>query len=173
MGERQGRVLAELAELGMTMARGLAARAQGASSDEAVLGLALAFHRVSRAVRMTLALESRLAQERREAVREDRVLANRACEIRKGQVRTALWREISHDYERDEALALLREVDAHLAEEVLFEDFGAMPLEACIAQVRKDLDLEAARAANDEGADPTQGSGEAPEAGERASGAGP
>ncbi|HEY3695865.1 MAG TPA: hypothetical protein VGL30_09475 [Phenylobacterium sp.] len=45
MAERHSRVLAELAELGLALARGLAARAQAAETTEAAEGLALAFHR--------------------------------------------------------------------------------------------------------------------------------
>ncbi|MBJ7413261.1 MAG: hypothetical protein JHD15_23285, partial [Phenylobacterium sp.] len=70
MGERHGRVLAELAEVGMTMVRRLSEAMLQARDPQTQAQLGLAFHRASRAVRQTLALEFRLAQEARRLERD-------------------------------------------------------------------------------------------------------
>jgi hypothetical protein len=68
--ERQDAVLAELSELGLTLARELHARAMAAETPQESDKLALAFQRVSRGVRQTFALELKLQRARREAERE-------------------------------------------------------------------------------------------------------
>jgi hypothetical protein len=64
--ERHGRVLQELTELGMNLARAVSAEATVADPAKAN-ELALAFSRIARAVRQTLALEAKLAEERQAA----------------------------------------------------------------------------------------------------------
>ncbi|HEY3696170.1 hypothetical protein [Phenylobacterium sp.] len=150
MSERHGRVLAELAELGLTLARELAAKAGAAQTDEAAQALALAFHRISRSVRLSLALESRLAGERRQAIREERVLTERKVEKRKDQVRATLARQVYAETETDEAERLLDELEERLEEEALFDAFADGPVEACIARIRAGLGLPA-DPANDPG----------------------
>jgi hypothetical protein len=141
--ERQGRVLAELAELGLGLARRLAARAEAAQTDAAAEGLALAFHRVSRSVRLTLALEVRLERERLQGVRETRKETVRAAETRKEQVRHALGRAIPTETESDEAERLWDALEERLDEEALYEAFTEDALEACIARIRESLGLPA------------------------------
>ena len=143
IAERHGRVLAELAELGMAAVRSLAAKLDAAANREEAEGLALAFHRISRSVRLTLALESRLASERRQGMREDRVLTERAVERRKDQVRAAVSRAAYDERETDEAERLLETLEERLDDDALFEQFLAGPVEACIARIRKDLGLPA------------------------------
>jgi hypothetical protein len=149
MGERHGRVLAELAELGLTLARGLAARAAAAGTAEQAQALSAAFHQISRSVRLSLALESRLASERRQALREDRVLTERALAKRKDQVRAALARAVYAESESDTAERLLDELEDRLDEDGLFDDFLAGPVEACIARIRAGLGLPPPDPAND------------------------
>lgn len=72
MRERHGRVLAELAETGMVMVRRLSDAMLSMDAVQTQVQIGLACHRVSRAVRQTMALEFRLAQEAR---REDREAA--------------------------------------------------------------------------------------------------
>jgi hypothetical protein len=146
MAERQGRVLAELAELGLDLARDLKARALAAGRREDAEGLALAFHRVSRSVRLTLALESRLVRERQEAAKVRRAEVARAVQARKAQVQATLARQVYGERESDEAERLLDELDERLEEAVLYETFAEGPVEACIARIRADLGL----AANDQ-----------------------
>lgn len=68
--ERQDAVLAELSELGLTLARELHARALAAETTVEAEKLALAFQRVSRGVRQTFALELKLARARTAMDRE-------------------------------------------------------------------------------------------------------
>jgi hypothetical protein len=151
MAERHGRVLGELAELGLAAARSLAAKVEAAASREEAEGLALALHRVSRSVRLCLALESRLAQARHEIGRQDRAQAARAVETRKAQVRAAVGRDLYAESESDTADRLLDELDERLEDEALFDGFADGPLEACIARIRKDLGLPPAGPADDTG----------------------
>ena len=68
--ERQDAVLAELSELGLTLARELHGRALTAETAQDADKLALAFQRVSRGVRQTFALELKIGRDRRAADRE-------------------------------------------------------------------------------------------------------
>ena len=149
MAERQTRCLARLAELGMALAEQLAAQAQAAKTEAEAQGFALAFHRVSRAVRLTLALEVRLDRERREALREQGVDERRAAEHRKHQVRAVIGRSSPYESETDEAERLLDDLDELIDQEALFEAFLQAPLQACIARIRKDLGLPPLDPAND------------------------
>jgi hypothetical protein len=149
IAERQGRVLAELAELGLGIARRLAAQAEVAESDAEAL--ALAFHRVSRSVRLTLALEVRLQRERLQGVREARKETARAAQTRKQQVRWALGRAMPAETEADETERLWDALEERLEEAALYEDFLEGPVEACIARIRAGLGLPPADPANDPG----------------------
>ena len=153
MEERDAASLRELADLGLSLARNLAARAEAAPTGAEAERLALSFHRVSRSVRLSLALISRLASERRQGEREERVLFERRNERRKAQVRAALTRDIYDEAETDEAEALLDELEGLMEDEALHEAFAHDPLEAAIARIRKDLGLVAEPPANDPGAD--------------------
>jgi len=154
MAERHGAVLGELAELGMTLVRGLHEQALAAATPEAADRLALAFHRLSRSVRQTLALEARLVRERRRDAIEDGKIAAEARRARvgarKSQANAALSRLIWREAERGEIGELLVELKQRLDEEALDEAFADGPVEALIARIRKDLGL----AANDAGAGP-------------------
>src|ERR1700761_5768781 len=75
--ERQDAVLAELSELGLTLARDLHARALASETVQEAEKLSLAFQRVSRGVRQTFALELKLDRARKAA---DRELATDALE---------------------------------------------------------------------------------------------
>jgi len=154
MAERQGRALAELTELGLAFARGLEARVQLVQSVDEAQVLALAFHRISRSVRLCLALELRLQRERLQGAREDRAEVRHAVERRKSQVRTALTRDIYDESEAGDVEALLDELDERLDEEAIFDAFAEGPVEACIARIRKDLGLPPAPPANDPGIPP-------------------
>jgi hypothetical protein len=152
--ERQGRMLDELAELGMSLARRLHERAMEAEDAEEAERLALAFHRLSRSVRQTLALQARLERDARrdlveterhaEAVRTERVNARRA------QVDAHVSRLIWTEAERSEIGDLLVELTRTLTEESLGEGFLDGPVEALIERIKAELGL----AANDPAKDP-------------------
>lgn len=156
--ERRLRMAAELAEMGMDMARALHRRVlEAAAGDEAAASwdLGLAFARVSRAVRLTLALEARLEQERQARDQEivaaqtarrqaeNAVAAGKAVRgwARKNEVRDVVVEAIEaetgreHDIERlfaDLGERLNREADA---------DFADRPLGELVALICRDLGL--------------------------------
>jgi hypothetical protein len=143
--EREKRILGELAELGLSLARAVHERALAAETSAEMTELALAFHRTSRSVRQTLALESKLQRDGARRDREALVEAARAHETgvtrRKHQVRMAVERSIWTEAEGIEAERLVDELDDLLEEDSLADDFTAEPLEAHIARIRGDLGL--------------------------------
>ncbi|MBS0332566.1 MAG: hypothetical protein JSS35_07350, partial [Proteobacteria bacterium] len=90
-------MLAELSELGLSLARELHGRALAAETPAEADRLALAFQRVSRGVRQTFALELKIDRDRRACDRdrkaEDREeavrLAQQAAEAREAEARAA------------------------------------------------------------------------------------
>jgi hypothetical protein len=145
--EREKRILGELAELGLSLARAVHERALAAETSAEMTELALAFHRTSRSVRQTLALESKLERDGARRDREALVEAARAHETgvtrRKHQVRMAVERSIWTEAEGLEAERLVDELDDLLEEESLADDFTAEPVEAHVARIRGDLGLSA------------------------------
>jgi hypothetical protein len=143
MAERQGRILGELAELGMSLARDLHGRALAADTPKAVVDLGIAFHRISRSVRQTLALEAKLDRDREQAARGDRVEAVRERQgrisQRADQVRAVTARAIWTEAEGDEAERLLNDLDDWLEVESFARDFADRPIEDLIARVCADL----------------------------------
>src|SRR3569833_1678343 len=105
-----------LADLGLSQARDLHARALAADDDKAACDLGLAFHRISRSVRQTYALESRLERERRLSEREDRQDIARETLARVQRKRAAVRKAVSGliwtEAEGDEAEQLIESLDA-------------------------------------------------------------
>ena len=146
MQARHGRVLAELAEAGMAMVRQLSAAMLDAKDAQTQAQLGLAFHRVSRTIRQTLALEFRLAQDAR---RHDRPVPTTARPTPQPaqavtprppsppRERTG-WDE----YESTDADEALEELDALLDAEDFDLEAAHEAVEACIARIQQDLDLE-------------------------------
>ena len=145
MAERHGRILAELAELGLSLARDVHARAEAAETPEQTATLATAFHRLTRGVRQTLALEARLERDRVRADREDHAEAVRAekqrASRRYDQVKAAVERLIWTEAEGEDAEQLLADLEDHLDAETLSDDFGQDPLDRHIAKLAKNLGL--------------------------------
>jgi hypothetical protein len=147
IAERHAQVLAELAELGLGVARRLAELALTAETPKEAADLGVAFHRVSRSVRQTLALDAKLARdhlrlgaEAREEAQADRRVR---LERRKGQVWKTLENEVWNEYEGDEVEDLLQDLDARLSADLTADDFDAEPVEAHIARLRADIGLSA------------------------------
>jgi len=156
MAERHTRALTELTELGLELARGLKVRAEAAPTLQEAEGLALAFHRVARSVRLTLALESKLARERWAIAGEARAQADREVWARKEQVRCAVARDVWAEREEDEAEALMEALELRLDEAGLYAGFLDGPVEACIDRLRADLGLPANDAAAPQPGEPPQ-----------------
>jgi hypothetical protein len=143
MRERHGRVLAELAETGMVMVRRLSEAMRAADDVQTQAQIGLAYHRVSRAVRQTLALEFRLSQEPRRDVAPARPTPppepKPAAPPRVHAERTG-WDE----YERDDSDEAFDALDALLEAEDFDLDAAHEAVEACIANIRRDLDVDPA-----------------------------
>jgi len=158
--ERQDAVLAELSELGLSLARELHARAMAAQTPAEAEKLALAFQRVSRGVRQTFALELKIERARREAEREAHAAdpagpapepappspadqAHRRGAERKARVRGALYRLMWDEAERDEEEfdILDHDLEMRLGEAARREDFLDLPIETLIRQIKSDMGL--------------------------------
>lgn len=147
MAARHGAMLGELAELGMDLARGLKARADAAASDAEAERLAIAFHRIARDVRLTLALESRLACERETIVRHEQARVRERVETHKDRVRAVLTGAIWREREGEAVEDLLAELDERVEGLALFEGFLERPIEAWVCVLRAELGLPANDAA--------------------------
>jgi phosphoglycolate phosphatase-like HAD superfamily hydrolase len=145
--ERQDRILAELSELGLALARDLQACALAAVEPAAKAELSLAFQRTSRSVRQSLALEARFDRDRLAAAREDRDIAKRAeafrAARRRAQVKLGVERCIWDEAEDAEAEALLADLDDYLERDALADLFaGDDPIEAHIARLCAELGVD-------------------------------
>lgn len=142
MSERHSRVLAELAEAGMVMVRRLGLAMEQADDAQTLAQVGLAFHRVSRAVRQTLALELRLAQgPRPEPIRSTPSTQSPPPPIAPARPRAERvgWNE----YERADSDEALEDLDELLdAEEVDIEAVHGA-IDASIARIRQDLEADA------------------------------
>jgi len=146
MAERHASVLAELTEAGRVIALDLQARALAAETPAEAADVANAFHKVSRSVRQSMALEARFARDLTRADREDREAAEkerkRGVERRRAQVEAAerlIWTEYERD--EDEGEDLVAALGEQLDAAVLDDDFAATPIEAQIVRLCEDLGL--------------------------------
>jgi hypothetical protein len=150
-------MLGELAELGLMVAKELAVRVRESEDVGETVALAGAFQKVSRVVRMSLALDFKLdrdaareaAAQAREARAEtmeaetaeaDRALARHRRH--KDRVRAAvthlIWRETEDEFESED---LLEELEARLGEEAVAEAFEDTPVETIVRRIIADLGL--------------------------------
>ena len=158
--EKQARaeaMLGEIAELGLIVAKELTARLRGSEDVDETVALAGAFQKVSRVVRLTLALEFKLerdaARDAREAER-DRAEADEyreamtpsapgPLEARKTRVSNLinrlLWNECEGD--SDEYEVLFDDLSARLDEAALSADFETLPIEVLAGRVIADMGL--------------------------------
>jgi uncharacterized membrane-anchored protein YjiN (DUF445 family) len=143
--QQHDRALAELLEVGMAAAREVQGRLLAAQDAKEVCELSLAFNRVSRAVRQTIALQAKLGRERKRDARDDAVQAKASDEarrsLRKEQVKAAVERAIWTEAEDDEAERLIDELDDLVGEEALYEGFAQEAVEAHIARLSAELGL--------------------------------
>ena len=164
--EKQARaeaILGEIAELGLVVAKELASRLRGSESVEGTVALAGAFQKVSRVVRLTLALDFKLERAAaREAKTEAREAQDGAAQVkanaprfeppcsatnsgeaRKDRVRSLmnrlLWNESEGEAEDYESL--LDDLTARLDEAALSADFETIPMETLVQRVIADMGL--------------------------------
>lgn len=163
--DRQLQMLGELAEIGMEVARGVGRQASDGPAGGAGCGLTLAFSRVSRAVRMTLMLQSRLAGAARAG--DVPFPAAGAADARRAEARRLVERfvrdEHPHDEERVERLMV--EAAERLEDEELHGDILDQPMCQIVALICNDLGLSGERVAQaldlfeEPGAGPVRGPG--------------
>lgn len=159
--EKQARaeaILGELAELGLMLARDLAAQARAAEDPETQVALVAAFQKTSRAVRMTLALDFKLRRDAVRAAREDEEAAVKRArqdhqetlmpkrgprEARKDRVRNLLnrlvWNEAEGD--SDEYEVLIDDLNARLDEAAEAEGFEDLPIDTLARHIAGDMGL--------------------------------
>lgn len=144
MRERHGRVLAELAEAGMAMVRRLGEATLRTDDIQTQAHLGLAFHRVSRAVRQTMALEFRMTQAARREHREAVAPARPTPPPRPAAPRAPSERTGWDEYEPSDADEALEELDVLLEAEDVDMDAVHGAVEICVARIRHDLDADRA-----------------------------
>ena len=162
--EKQARaeaMLGEIAELGLMVAKELAARLRASEDVDETVALAGAFQKASRAVRLTVALDFKLdrdaAREARDVAREAETAKAEAIErqprpedaapgpleIRKRRVgkllNRLLWNESEGDAEEFEVLS--DDLAARLDEAALSADFETLPIEVLAQRVIADMGL--------------------------------
>ena len=141
MHERHARLLGRLAELGMALAEDLHARALSADTPQEAETLASGFHKLSRSVRQSLALEARLRRDAERVRREEETQAEtdaakpairRRAEA-KARLDRLIWTEAETEHTAkfwDEgARRLLADADFTAADqqvEALVEDLAAI-----------------------------------------------
>ncbi len=158
---RHGLILAELASLGLTLARDLHERALAAESAEEAARLATAFHRISRGVRQSLALEAKLSREQEAHALQHAPLKEKERQARVSRRHTQVYRAVERliwDEEEDEEIAEQRAEDLRelLDLEALDDDFLAEPLAQQIDRIRARLDLIGSDAEPDDEGEDTQ-----------------
>ena len=147
--EQRARMLGELADVAMDLARDMAGRAMAAESLEEAERMSLAFDRMARSVRLTLSLEARLERELKSEARAAQAEALDAIQVRRKQVRARLVHVIRAEAPRAERERLEYELDARLAEETLYTAFLDGEVETVIARLGVHLRLFEPAAAND------------------------
>lgn len=151
--QRHARVLAELAELGMAIARDVQAEVLSAETPEEKARAAAVFPQVARAVRQTVALEAKLLRDLARHEREDRQDADREIarriRQRKARVRLHMERAICEasapDYDEDgppEVVTMrLEDLRDRLDDDVLDADFAFRPFHEVIEALHRSLGL--------------------------------
>ena len=138
-------MLAELAEIGMELARAVGRQAgEGPNGEgravERGVDLTLAFSRISRAVRLTLMLQSRLSGA--QACGDGAALAS--SEARRARARSLVERFVrdEHPHDAETVDRLMAEAVERLDEE---EDFDDQPMSQIVALICNDLRLSGQR----------------------------
>jgi len=151
MTARHVSILAELAEIGMAISRELKTQALEAEEPQVRAQAVLAFPKVARAVRQSLALEARVQRDLVRHQREMTAAATRQAKERltrrKAQVRFAVERAIEAacpDLEQldDEAEARLEDLRERLDDDLLEPDFADMPFPEAVARLHRALGLD-------------------------------
>ena len=147
IAEKHAHMLGELAEFGLNLARKLHDQAMAAEEPAVVADLAKAFHAVSRTLRQTMLLETRVAREAAGLVNEARKAAELRIENAVGHrvkcVSQALDHAINDEYEDEtESQNVYEDAMERLYEDSLAPDFLDQSMDDQIARLCKDLGLQ-------------------------------
>lgn len=157
---RHAAILAELAEIGMAMARGLRDEMEAAETPEARGRAVAAFPRIARTVRQCVALEARLGRDAVRAAAEDQARERRDVEhrVRRRRAQVSAWmrRAICNDRPDDDDLTAQRMEDLRdrLDEDLLDADFADRPFDEVIAGLCAALGLDPDRLMGETDDDP-------------------
>ena len=152
--ERQLQVLGELAEVGLEVARAIARQANGTSAETVVQGdLALAYARVSRAVRLTIALQSKLIEDL-QALERDTAMQSLRAEAdvehaqwsvdhnHKARIECVVRRVIKAEHADEETYGeMIGETGERLDDDTLYRDVLTRPISEVVALICRDLGL--------------------------------
>ena len=144
--ERRLRILQELAEIGMDLARAVRTRALAADADlSAAVDLGLSFSRIARAVRQTVALEARLEQDRQAAAAEraERQArdAREQADKHKARIRGLVERAIDAEASGEAAEDLLGDLDERLEDADDLAGFADRPVAEIVQHICRELDV--------------------------------
>ena len=154
LGDRQLAVLGELAELGLDVARTIERQASASAARDAaaeVQGMGLAYARVARAIRLTVALQAKrvdelLAQEAGAALaqaeidEETEMLSPES--VRRMRVERIVERVVKSEHETEAAVdRLMIEAGERLEDEDLYGDVLERPMSEIVARLCRDLNL--------------------------------
>ena len=146
IAEKHARILGELAEFGLNLARKLHDQAMAAEEPEVTADLAKAFHAVSRSLRQTLLLEARAVREAEDLAQQDHEEAEQEAEAdlgnRRAQISNAISGLVDAKYaDEDESQALYEEVVERLYEESAAPGFLDQPIDEQIERLCKAFGL--------------------------------
>jgi hypothetical protein len=144
--ERRLRILQELAEIGMELARALRTQALAAKADPAAaVDLGLSFSRIARAVRQTVALEARLEQDRQAAAAERAERQARdtreQADKHKARIRDLVERAIDAEASGGAAEDLLGDLDERLEDADDLAGFADRPVAEIVQHICRELDI--------------------------------
>ena len=142
--ERQLQLLDRLAEAGLDIA--LAAERQSREPEADLSVIAMAYARVSRAVRMTIAKQTRLIDDRRRGIEAEpapvdpEALAEETHKARAGRVILRVI-EAEHPDDDEQIDRLILKAEALMDDEDIYDDILSRPIGQIVAQICQDLNL--------------------------------
>jgi len=149
MAERHARLLGRFAELAESLAEHLHDEVLAAESAQDKRDLTLAFHRITRSARQTLALEAKLERDRKLEIVADlaraETLAREPVRRRKAQIAAAIERLIWREADEDDVLDLQMRLGDLMAEEDLHDLYAEGPIEDHIRRLCIELGLATPR----------------------------
>lgn len=150
LNQTRMRMLGELAEMTLVLARDLQQSALVAEDHDEKVRLAGAFHRIGRGLRQTLALHARVERDAERAIHEDAATAAEAAVARrkrrkahiKGAVERLIWTEHDASEEESDGHDLAERLDSLLDAEAELEGFEHADPDAVIAGLCRVLKLQ-------------------------------